>query len=92
LTSLNLESNSISSAGIEALANGLQKNGGLRQLKLANQHLAFSQRSEEALAEALQSNSTLTKLTIDLRSIRARDLTFKYLQRNIDQASAAEHS
>ena len=43
LTSINLESNHISSAGIEAIAAGLDANTTLTELKLANQGIAFSQ-------------------------------------------------
>jgi len=82
ITALNLESNSISSAGIEALAEGVRSNSALRQLKLANQHVSFSQPSEEALAEALEANHTLTNVTIDLRSTLAREVVQKSLQRN----------
>ena len=46
----------------------------LQELKLANQHIAFSQQAEMAIAEALDGNSTLTRLTIELRSSRAREL------------------
>ena len=44
------------------------------QLKLCNQRVACSQRAEEALAAALESNTTLQKLAIELRSQRARDV------------------
>ena len=50
---LNLESNTISSGGIEALAAALPLNTRLRELKLANQRQTYSQRAEEALATAL---------------------------------------
>ena len=44
ITSLNLESNSISSGGIEALAAALHEGAApLRELKLSNQHLTYSQ-------------------------------------------------
>ena len=46
LTTLNLESNSISTAGMEALAAGLRSNATLRELKLANQHTSFTQALE----------------------------------------------
>ena len=83
ITSLNLESNSISSIGLEAIARALAHGTTqLRELKLANQRVAYSQRSEEVLAEALEYNATLLKLTMDYRSIRARDLANKYLRRN----------
>jgi hypothetical protein len=82
LTSLNLESNQIASAGVVALAAALRRNASLRELKLASQGQSISQAAEEALAEALASNSTITKLTLDTRSTRARDLIAKGLLAN----------
>ena len=82
LTSLNLESNQIASAGVVALAAALRRNASLRELKLASQGQSISQAAEEALAEALASNSTITKLTLDTRSTRARDLLAKGLLAN----------
>ena len=82
LTSLNLESNQIASAGVVALAAALRHNASLRELKLASQGQSISQAAEEALAEALASNSTITKLTLDTRSTRARDLIAKGLLAN----------
>ena len=88
LLSLNLESNSLSSGAILALSDAIKANATLKELKLANQHVAFSQRAEEAFASALESNTTLVRLTIDLRSTRARDLIHKYLTRNQDKERA----
>ena len=52
ITALNLESNAISSGGVEALAEALACHPrSLKELKLANQRVTYSQRSEEALAE-----------------------------------------
>ena len=48
--------------------------------------LSCDQRAEEELAEALESNLTLLKLTADLRSTRARDLSAKLLLRNQAEA------
>ena len=85
IQSLNLESNTISSGGMTALAEALRVNTTLTELKLANQHIAFSQQAEMALAEALEGNTALTRCTIELRSSRARELMNKYLARNQDQ-------
>ena len=89
LTSLNVESNLIFTAGIEAIATALGRNGRLRELKLANQHLAFGQAAEEKLAAALEGHTALLHLTIDLRSLRARELINKYLTRNHELQRAA---
>ena len=61
----------------------------LRELKLANQHLAFSQAAEEALAASLEKNETLIKLTIELRSTHAREAINKALTRNQDKRRKA---
>ena len=83
--SLNLESNSISSGGMSAIAAALAVNKTLVELKLSNQHIAFSQQSEMEIAQSLESNFTLTKFTITMRSSTARERMNKYLQRNQDQ-------
>ena len=57
----------------------------MRELKLANQRLSFTQQAEERLAHALESNMVVTRLTIDLRSTRARELINKFLLRNQDE-------
>ncbi|KAL1527616.1 hypothetical protein AB1Y20_009002 [Prymnesium parvum] len=85
LTILNLESNSISTSGIKSLADGLRENRSLTELKLANQRLNYTQQAEEQLANSLEGNHTLKRLTVDLRSTRARELITKYLQRNQDE-------
>ena len=59
ITTLNLESNSIGSAGLEALAAALRTNRTLRELKLANQHTTHTQAVEETIAHALESNGTI---------------------------------
>ena len=52
--------------GSRLLAEGLQGNSSLRELKLANQRVSFTQQAEERLAAALESNFVVTRLTIDL--------------------------
>ena len=94
ITRLQLESNSISSAGVEALASALRADTcALCELKLANQRQTYSQRSEESLAAALEFNTRLTKLTFDHRSTRARDLVRKFITRNegIAREAMREH-
>ena len=70
---------------MSAIAAALRENRTLVELKLSNQHIAFSQQSEMEIAESLESNHTLMKLTIQLRSSTARERMNKYLQRNQDQ-------
>ena len=89
LTSLNLESNRVASAGVHALAAGLLRNTTLSELKLANQHLAISQAAEMALAHAVDGHPKLLKLTVDLRNLRARELIQKGLARNLEAVRRA---
>ena len=70
---------------MSAIAAALAVNKTLVELKLSNQHIAFSQQSEMEIAQSLESNFTLTKFTITMRSSTARERMNKYLQRNQDQ-------
>ncbi|KAJ1634984.1 hypothetical protein T492DRAFT_482782 [Pavlovales sp. CCMP2436] len=67
LTALNIERNHISSEGIVLLSLMLAKNSTLRVLKLAYQQVTISSAAELQIAEQLERNTTLLKLTIDLR-------------------------
>ena len=82
LTTLNIESNSISSRGVEAIGLALPSNGTLRELKMANQHVSFSQSAERVFSDGLDGNTTLLHLTIDLRSLQAREHINRSLTRN----------
>ena len=79
---LSLESNPISSAGIEALASALPSNSSLRVLKLRNLMSRVSKEAEEALASSLEGHAKLISLPMDLKSYKARDDIAKYVQRN----------
>ena len=57
----------------------------MRELKLANQRVSFTQQAEERLATALESNFIVTRLTIDLRSTYARERIHRFLLRNQDE-------
>jgi hypothetical protein len=85
LTSLNVESNLISSAGVEAIARGVAANSTLTELRMANQGIAMSQESELVLARAVMGNATLLHVTVDLRNGQARDMIHTALSRNRDQ-------
>lgn len=85
LRALQLECNAISPGGIEALAAGLACNSTLSTLKLAHQRVPFlPQATEMALADAV-SSSALTKFSIELRHVPARDAVEKALRRNQDR-------
>ena len=59
-------------------------NSTLTELKLANQAANFTQAAEEQLAEAIDSNRTLARLTIDLRNRHAKEVIERALLRNRD--------
>ena len=82
IASLTLESNPMSSAGIEAIASALASNTSLIDLRLRNLHGKVSKQAEEALGHALEHHTRLTKLYVDLRSFKAQDLMTRYLTRN----------
>jgi len=88
ITSLNLESNTVGEKGFLALAGALEVNSTLKELKLANQskHKAPSQAAEAVLAEALENNHTLTRLTVDLKSVSVKDRVDQLLRRNSDES------
>lgn len=92
LTSLNLESNTLQTESIESLAKALMGTPALVELRLANQHKNFAQAVEATLADAIEANHRLTKLTVDLRSTHARDRIAKALDRNQGEARAARRS
>jgi len=82
IQSLTLESNPISSAGIEALASALPSNSSLKELKMRNLLARVSKEAEEKFAESLEAHKTLTKLPIDFKSYKAKDDLQKWLERN----------
>ena len=82
VTSLSLESNPITSAGVEAIASALPSNTSLGELRLRNLHAKVAAEAEEALANALEGHASLTKLYMDMRSHRAKDLVGRHLAQN----------
>lgn len=72
-----------------ALADMLSENRTLKELKLADQRATFSQLAEQRIADALESNHTIIRLTINMRSTRAKDALDKYLLRNQNELSAS---
>ena len=90
-STLNIESNVVRAAGIEALAEGLSKNLSLRTLKMANLHAPGSNQVimlkaavEMRLANAVDVHPSLLKLTADLRHVPAKDVVRRALERNND--------
>merc|ERR1719240_1243908 len=82
IESLTLESNPISSSGIEAIASAIPSNRSLKELKLRNLHGRTSKEAEEALAASLEHATQIMKLSIDLKVQHTKDLVRRYLSRN----------
>ena len=85
IASLNLEGNRIATAGISALAGALRCGCGLRELRLDHQVGGITSESAELeLARAVESTSTLQKLSYSCRHVQARDIVNRTLMRNRD--------
>lgn len=81
---LNLEGNDIGADGLKALANGLAVNKGLKELKLGSQKKPFGNEAERCLAEALDKNTTLVKLSLVIKDPSARNTVDRVLTRNTE--------
>ena len=69
---VSLEGNSISGDGIKDLFQGLAKNRKISELRLYNQSKMVVRADEDYLADFLESNHTIMKIGMDLRSQMAR--------------------
>ena len=90
ITSLNLESNTLQTESITAIANALKGTPALKELRLANQHKKFAQAVEASLAEAMEANHRIIKLAVDLKSTQAKDRIARVLDRNQQEAREAK--
>ncbi|KAI9354116.1 hypothetical protein DFJ73DRAFT_320648 [Zopfochytrium polystomum] len=86
---LNLESNFIAPQGIKALAECLEHNHGLRELKLVNQKSPSGTDAEQSFAKALGKNQTLTKLGLLFRDVASRNSVDRAITRNKEIARKA---
>jgi hypothetical protein len=82
---LNLESNDISGTGIKALFQGLGLNTSIEEVRLHKQSKMIVSADEDYLADFLDSNTTTTKLGIDLRSKMAQIKLDQKLAQNINR-------
>eukprot|EP00842_Homolaphlyctis_polyrhiza_P003550 jgi/Hompol1/4196/HPOL_001752-RA len=88
---LDLSSNSIGPAGMRALADMLESNSTLIELRLENQK-SITQTgidAEQAFARALNKNHTLQKLGLVFRTVSARDQVDRAITRNKEAARKA---
>ena len=92
LTTLSLESNMLQTESIEKIATAVSGTPALKELRLANQHKNFAQAVEAKLADAIEANHRITKLTVDLRATNARDRIQKALNRNQQEAREAKRA
>jgi len=84
ITELNLETNSIAGDGILAIMESLKNNSTLTELKLTNQAKMIPSDVERAIAPAIESNTSLTKLVLSLREQSCRNAIDKIMFRNKD--------
>jgi hypothetical protein len=81
---LSLEGNAVSGQGIISLFGVLETNGSLQEIQLRHQTKVMTSDEEDDLAELLQGNQTVVRLSLDLRSSLARHHVDALLRRNQD--------
>ncbi|KNC97230.1 uncharacterized protein SPPG_07617 [Spizellomyces punctatus DAOM BR117] len=79
---LDLSNNQIAPAGIKALAEMLQENQGLKELRLSQQRAPAGTDAEQSLARALAKNETLTRLSLQIRDVASRNAIDRSITRN----------
>lgn len=89
LEKLYLESNQIAPQGMKAIAESLEHNKGLRELKLSNQKSAAGTDAEQSFAKALQKNTTLLKISLTFRDAASRNSVDRAITRNKETARKA---
>ena len=81
---LNLESNSLSTWGIEMIADMAEDHPSLKELRVANQRMAVGAEAERALVNCLSQNKNITKLSHSFRDQFVAVLANRFIQRNLD--------
>lgn len=84
LQKLNVESNSLSSVGIELIADMAEKHPSIKELKVSNQRMAVGAEAERALTNCLSQNINITKLSHTFREKFVGVYADKYIRRNLD--------
>eukprot|EP01119_Soliformovum_irregulare_P015974 TRINITY_DN457_c0_g1_i3.p1 TRINITY_DN457_c0_g1~~TRINITY_DN457_c0_g1_i3.p1 ORF type:complete len:1028 (-),score=468.85 TRINITY_DN457_c0_g1_i3:19-3102(-) len=90
LTSLNLETNNIGTDGTVALANLVNVNRAITELKFTNQSKQSGNEAERWFAACLEGNPHLLKCTIGLRDMGSRNSIDRSLSRNQEIARRAK--
>ncbi|XP_031423798.1 leiomodin-1 isoform X2 [Clupea harengus] len=85
LTSINLDSNLLTSKGIMALVQALQRNATLTELRFHNQRHICGGKSEMEMTKLLKDNTTLLKLGYHFELAGPRMTMTNILSRNMDR-------
>jgi len=75
---------SIGGPGLEALADVLNQNSTLKELRVANQRSTISGKPEREFVKALEKNTTLQKLGFSPKDQTTRNQVDKFIFRNRD--------
>ena len=81
---LNIETNMLTGAGVEAVAAMAEKHPSLRELRIDNQRMAVGIEAERAIANCLSQNTNIIRLSYTFRETFVFTYVNKYLQRNLD--------
>ncbi|KAJ3059729.1 hypothetical protein HK102_009845 [Quaeritorhiza haematococci] len=79
---LNLDNNQIAPMGIKALAEMLEVNTTLKELRIGQQKQQAGTDAEQQIAKAMQKNTTLQKLSLQIRDVASRNQIDRYITRN----------
>jgi len=92
ITELNVETNKIGADGIKAIAEALEANTALKEIKLTNQAQPAGNEAEQRLAKALDVNTTLQKCTITIKDTSSRNTLDRAITRNREIARKARQT
>mmetsp|Transcript_18673 Transcript_18673/g.40415 ORF Transcript_18673/g.40415 Transcript_18673/m.40415 type:complete len:120 (+) Transcript_18673:252-611(+) len=82
---VNIDSNAITGVGVKALFAGLGKNSSIEDFQVRHQHRVMSTLDEESLPELLESNTSILKLGVDVRSQLVKMRLDKIINANRDR-------
>lgn len=86
LTSINVETNFITTEGIILMVEALRQNSSLTDLRISNQRQKLANKAEECLMNVLEENMTIKKLGHTFSCAGPRHTCGVYLTRNVDLA------
>lgn len=79
-----LDNNQIGPQGVKAIAEMLETNETIKEIRLGQQKIAAGTDAEQALMRAAQKNPALIKLAMMFRDVSSRNNVEAYLRRNKD--------